>query len=156
MQVIHSPLHAGHDGGKELHRGQLVPCFEMPSRVDYILEAIVREGWNVAPPSAYEDEVLARVHDLDYLEFLRGAWQAWRDEGRDEFMLPGAFPARGMRRDKVPEGVHARLGYYAFDAGSPIVAGTWSAARAAAHCALTAADLVAGGERAAYALCRPP
>ena len=41
MQVIHSPLHAGHDGGKELHRGQLVPCFEMPSRVDYILEAIV-------------------------------------------------------------------------------------------------------------------
>ena len=33
---------------------------------------------------------------------------------------------------------------------------TWQAARASAHCALTAADLVASGERAAYALCRPP
>jgi acetoin utilization deacetylase AcuC-like enzyme len=71
-------------------------------------------------------------------------------------MLPGAFPARGMRRDRVPTGLHARLGYYAFDAGSPIVSGTWQAARAAAHCALTAADLVASGERSAYALCRPP
>jgi acetoin utilization deacetylase AcuC-like enzyme len=34
--------------------------------------------------------------------------------------------------------------------------GTWEAARAAADVALSAADLVAGGERAAYACCRPP
>ncbi len=34
--------------------------------------------------------------------------------------------------------------------------GTWPAARAAADCALTAADLVAAGAPAAYALCRPP
>ena len=34
--------------------------------------------------------------------------------------------------------------------------GTWEAARAAADAALTAADLVLAGERAAYACCRPP
>ena len=34
--------------------------------------------------------------------------------------------------------------------------GTWEAARAAVDCALAAADLVLAGERAAYALCRPP
>jgi acetoin utilization deacetylase AcuC-like enzyme len=34
--------------------------------------------------------------------------------------------------------------------------GTWPAVRAAADAALTAADLVAGGASAAYALCRPP
>ncbi len=34
--------------------------------------------------------------------------------------------------------------------------GTWEAARSAVDCALTAVDLVVGGERAAYALCRPP
>ena len=34
--------------------------------------------------------------------------------------------------------------------------GTWEAARAAVDVALTAADLVLGGERAAYACCRPP
>jgi acetoin utilization deacetylase AcuC-like enzyme len=156
MHIIHSPLHALHDGGMELHRGELVPCFEMPSRVDHILAAIARAGWKVDGPRDYDDAVLAGVHDMDYLAFLRGAYDAWRAEGRDGFMLPGAFPARGMRRDRVPTGLHARLGYYAFDAGSPIVAGTWQAARAAAHCALTAADLVASGERSAYALCRPP
>ena len=34
--------------------------------------------------------------------------------------------------------------------------GTWKAARAAVDVALTAADLIIAGERAAYALCRPP
>jgi acetoin utilization deacetylase AcuC-like enzyme len=34
--------------------------------------------------------------------------------------------------------------------------GTWEAARAAVDTAATAADLVRAGERAAYALCRPP
>ena len=34
--------------------------------------------------------------------------------------------------------------------------GTWEAARAAAEAALTAADLVADGAAAAYAMCRPP
>ena len=50
----------------------------------------------------------------------------------------------------------ARMGYYAFDASTPIVEGTWDAALAAAHCALTAAAIVVEGEAAAYALCRPP
>jgi len=37
-----------------------------------------------------------------------------------------------------------------------LLAGTYAAARAAVDVALTAADLVLGGERAAYGLCRPP
>jgi acetoin utilization deacetylase AcuC-like enzyme len=156
MKILHSPLHALHDGGMELHRGALVPSYEKPSRVDHILASIARAGWTPEAPLDYDDAVFARVHDADYVAFLRNAYEEWRAEGRDGFMLPGAFPARGMRRDRVPTGLHARLGYYAFDAGSPIVEGTWQAARAAAHCALTAADLVVAGERSAYALCRPP
>ena len=156
MRIVHSPLHVLHDGGMELHRGELVSCYEMPARADHILAAITGAGWTVETPADYDDAVLARVHDADYLAFLRSAHDAWRAEGHDGFLLPGAFPARGMRRDRVPSGLHARLGYFAFDAGTPIVAGTWQAARAAAHCALTAADLVVAGERSAYALCRPP
>jgi acetoin utilization deacetylase AcuC-like enzyme len=50
----------------------------------------------------------------------------------------------------------ARLGQHAFDAGTPLTAGTWTAARAGAACALAAArELLAGG-RAAFALTRPP
>lgn len=156
MRFIHSPLHALHDGGMELHRGKLVPSFEMPSRVDHILAAIAQAGWSVEAPRDYDDAVLEGVHDADYVAFLRGAYDEWQAEGRDGFLLPGAFPARGMRRDRMPTGLHGRLGYYSFDSGSPIVAGTWQAARAAAHCAFTAADLVAEGDRSAYALCRPP
>jgi acetoin utilization deacetylase AcuC-like enzyme len=42
------------------------------------------------------------------------------------------------------------------DLSAPIVQGTFAAARAAADCALSAAQAVAGGDRAAFALCRPP
>jgi len=156
MRIFHSPLHALHDGGMEVHRGELVPSFETPERVGHILAAFARVGWTVEAPGDYDDAVLATVHDRDYLAFLRGAHDAWRAEGREGYMLPGAFPARGMRTDRVPSNLHAKLGWYTFDAGSPIVAGTWQAARAAAHCALSAADVVAGGARSAYALCRPP
>src|SRR2546421_413440 len=40
--------------------------------------------------------------------------------------------------------------------GASLVPGTWEAARAAADAALTAVDLVLGGEPCAYACCRPP
>ena len=49
-----------------------------------------------------------------------------------------------------------RAGYWALDTSTYIVEGTYAAARAAVDVALTAADLVLGGERAAYGLCRPP
>ncbi|KZC40436.1 MULTISPECIES: hypothetical protein [Rhodanobacter] len=107
MKTIHSPLHALHDGGMELHCGELVPCFEMPARVDHILAAIARAGWAVEAPRGYDDAVLARVHDANYLAFLRGAYAEWQAEGRGGFMLPGAFPARGMRHDRVPAGLLA-------------------------------------------------
>ena len=42
------------------------------------------------------------------------------------------------------------------DAGATFVEGTWEAVKASHDVALTAAGLVADGERAAFALCRPP
>jgi acetoin utilization deacetylase AcuC-like enzyme len=56
----------------------------------------------------------------------------------------------------VPAAVAARAGRFAYDTMTLIGPGTWEAAVGAVDTALTAADLVAGGERAAYALCRPP
>jgi len=156
VKIVHSPLHLRHDGGMELHRGALVPCYESPSRADYIREALVDAGHALVDPRAFDAAALLSVHDADFVEFLRGAHARWRDAGYDGFMLPSGFPARSLRRDRVPTGIHGAMGYYAFDAGTPIVAGTWEAAFAAAQCAMTAAALVAEGERAAYALCRPP
>ena len=55
-----------------------------------------------------------------------------------------------------PSAPIGRLGYWCFDTGTPIVPGTYGAARSAVDVALTATDLVLGGEPAAYGLCRPP
>ncbi|PTL85513.1 histone deacetylase family protein [Vitiosangium sp. GDMCC 1.1324] len=156
MRVAHSPLHARHDGGKELHRGELVPCFEMPVRADYILKAVERAGFKVSEPRPFTQESLLRVHDARFVEFLRTAHAEWRAAGKEGFMLPSGFPARSLRRDHIPSGINGRMGYYSFDASTPIVEGTWDAALAAAGCALTAAAWVAEGDKSAYALCRPP
>jgi acetoin utilization deacetylase AcuC-like enzyme len=156
MRVIHSPLHARHDGGIELHRGELVPSFETPARVEYILRALERGGMPVEPPREFAPQALLCVHDRGFVEFLHDAHAQWRAAGMSGSMLPSGFPARGMRRDRVPSGINGRMGYYSFDAGTPIVEGTWDAVLAAAQSAMTAAALLAEGERSSYALCRPP
>lgn len=143
MQIVHSPLHARHSGGYELHRGELVPCYEKPERADYIREALVDAGHVLVEPRAFDLEALHGVHDPGFVEFLRTAWTRWREEGRNGSMLPSGFPARSLRRVRVPAGINGAVGYYAFDAGTPIVEGTWEAALASAHCAMTAAALVA-------------
>jgi acetoin utilization deacetylase AcuC-like enzyme len=156
MNVVYSPVHARHDGGVELYRGRLVPTFETPERAAMILAALAAAGHAIVGPRELPESRLLRVHDAGFVEFLRGAHARWVAEGREGHVLPSGFPARGLRQDRRPAGISGQLGWYAFDASTPIVAGTWDAALAAARCAMTAAALVAGGERAAYALCRPP
>jgi acetoin utilization deacetylase AcuC-like enzyme len=55
-----------------------------------------------------------------------------------------------------PDNFAAKVGLYSFDAGSPFTRGTWVAARAGAHCALSAAQQILEGDRAAFALSRRP
>ena len=70
--------------------------------------------------------------------------------------LPSLWPVRSLRSDVLPANFSARMGLFSFDAGTPLMAGTWTAARAGADCALSAAQLVADGARSAFALTRPP
>jgi len=156
MKAVYSPLHARHDGGFELYRGQLVPTFETPDRAEIIRAAIAAAGHELVQPREFPESRLLGVHDGEFVEFLRGAHARWQSEGRQGHVIPSGFPARGLRQDRRPSGISGSLGYYAFDASTPIVAGTWDAVLAAARSAMTAAALVAEGERAAYALCRPP
>src|SRR5207342_3525030 len=62
----------------------------------------------------------------------------------------------GMGAAPAPGGAAARLGYWCFETMTPLVEGTYGAARGAVDVALTAADLVVAGAPAAYGLCRPP
>jgi acetoin utilization deacetylase AcuC-like enzyme len=156
VKAVNSPAHAAHAGGVELYRGALVPTFETPERAEIIREAVAAAGHALVAPRDIPEARLHGIHAPDFVEFLRGAHARWVADGREGHVIPSGFPARGLRRDRRPAGISGSLGYFCFDASTPIVAGTWGAALAAARCAMTAAELVAEGERAAYALCRPP
>jgi acetoin utilization deacetylase AcuC-like enzyme len=70
--------------------------------------------------------------------------------------LPSVWPIRTLRSDVVPDNFAARMGLFSYDAGSPLTSGTWVAARAGAHCALSAAQQLVRGERMVFSLSRPP
>ena len=160
MLTIYNDRHALHQGKVEMFRGELVPCFEVPARADHVKAEIERRALGpLFAPDALPDALLAKVHAPRYLDFIAGAWDEWvaldpANAGRDA--LPSYWPTRGMRTDVLPASFPARLGLFGFDAGTPLTAGSWTAARHGAACAFTAAQRVLGGERAAFALTRPP
>jgi len=163
MLTVHNPVHRLHEGRHEMFRGRLVPCHETPQRLDHVLAELQRRGLGPlrtpADDTAGLDAALAQIHDPRYLRFIAHAWDDWialdpANAQRDA--LPSVWPAPGMRLDILPDNFAARLGLFAFDAGTPLTAGSWAAARAGAACAMTAAREVAAGMRSAFALSRPP
>ncbi|MFC5500337.1 histone deacetylase family protein [Caenimonas terrae] len=160
MLTIYNDRHALHQGRFEMFRGELVPCFEVPARADFVLRELQLRGLGaIEGPQELPAVAIARIHSQRYLDFLAGAWQEWvaldpANANRDA--LPSYWPIRSFRSDVLPASFSARMGLFSFDAGSPLTAGTWAAARAGAACAITAARKVLQGERAAFALTRPP
>lgn len=157
MKTVFSPLHAGHTGTMELISGALVPGFEKPSRADIIRARVESEKLGpIVAPQTHDLTAAKRVHRPDYIDFLPTVWPQWEASGREGSALPFAWPTRGLRGDVLPETIDARLGFYSFDGGAPFVKGTWDAIKSSYDVALTAASVVKAGERAAFALCRPP
>jgi acetoin utilization deacetylase AcuC-like enzyme len=158
--TFYNHVHALHQGKLEMFRGELVPCFEVPARVDHVLGEINRRQLGpVRQPIAFDEKVLQAIHTPRYLDFLAHAWDEWvaldpTNATRDA--LPSLWPVRSFRSDVLPANFSARMGLFSFDAGTPLMAGTWQAARAGANCAQSAAQQVADGARAAFALTRPP
>lgn len=160
MLIFHNEKHQLHHGKLEMFRGELVPCFEVPDRVNHVLRELqARSLGPVEIPPSFPADALTRVHSRRYVEFLAGAWDEWLalDPGNAQRdAIPSFWPIRTFRCDVLPANFQARLGLFSYDAGTPLTAGTWAAARAGVDCALGAAKAVVGGARAAFALTRPP
>jgi acetoin utilization deacetylase AcuC-like enzyme len=157
MLTIYSDDHALQDGKAELVDGKLVPCFEMPRRAFLIRDRVREVGLGeIRAPQAFGRGPAERVHSKDFVEFLATAWERWTATGRTYDALPWMWPTRHLRQIR-PERIDALMGYYSFDAGTPLTAGTWQAVRSSADVAVTGAKLLAeGGQPAVFALCRPP
>jgi acetoin utilization deacetylase AcuC-like enzyme len=159
MPVVASDAHRGHDPPYEVNFGQVVrPGYERVARAERLRAALVDAGHPLVEPAAHGLEPVLAVHQPALVEFLDGAYAAWRAAGGPEVLIPDTFALRGLVRDGARElaGGRGRPGRFCFDTATPLVAGSYQAARAAADVALTGADLVAGAAYAAYALCRPP
>jgi len=160
MKTFYNHLHAQHQGKVEMFRGALVPCFEVPARADHVLAELQRRQLGaVLEPQAFDEVALTAIHSPRYLNFLATAWDQWvalDAANADKDILPSVWPTRTFRTDIEPDNFAAKVGLYSYDAGTPFTSGTWVAARAGAHCALSAAQAVLVGDRAAFALSRPP
>ncbi len=157
MKIVYSPRHVLHHGRGELNDGEIQPCFEKPERVETVKAALEKAGFkDWVAPGRVDESAFARVHAPDYVAFLKDCWPAWvAEHGEDTDALPLIWPVRSLRAVR-PDHIDGIISYYAMDAGTPIGSGTWEGVREGAFCALTALDLVSGGERAAFSLARPP
>lgn len=156
MKVIYSNEHVDHDPLTFIVRGRMKRSNEQPERAARLLAAVRADGYDVVAPHDPGPAPLAAVHTPDYLRFLETAHARWRQlpDASDE-VLPNIHPFPGQPCT-YPESVVGQAGFHMGDTACSIGPNTWRAARGAAHCAVHAAELVLEGERAAYALCRPP
>jgi acetoin utilization deacetylase AcuC-like enzyme len=156
MHIVYSASHEKHHPILEFYEGELKHYHDAPERAQMILDAVhaARIGPVVGPSDFGLGPILA-VHTVDYVAYLQDAYRNWiATGGIPAGVYPDSFPARRMSRR--PTRPSALAGYYSFDITAVIVEGTWEAAYQSAQCALTAASQVASGDRAAFALCRPP
>ncbi|HTQ14022.1 MAG TPA: histone deacetylase family protein [Rhizomicrobium sp.] len=158
MKTFYSAAHRAHAPKEEFEGGRATPAIEIPERVERVKAQIeARKLGPVLPPEDFGLGPAARVHDGAFIRFLEGAHDAWRKAyWRDTAdAIPSSFPLRGLRARRDGD-IESQLGSYCFDTATPIGKGTWDAALAGMNVALTAAKAVHGGDRAAFALARPP
>ena len=151
MKRFFAPAQATHAPLRELHNGGFTAYAEVPARAEAILAAI--DG--AAQPAERGEAPILAVHDAAYVQFLQDAPALWEAAGRTGDAIPYAFPVVGRRPLKLSR-IDALLGAHAFDATTPITRDSWTASYWSAQSALAATAAVLAGERAAFALCRPP
>jgi acetoin utilization deacetylase AcuC-like enzyme len=151
MRLFFDPRQLDHDPQQELHNGAWMDHSEHPGRTRSIVAAIGA----AEAPGDFGEAPLLRVHPRDYLDFLKTAHADWRAAGRPGNAIGYTWPV-ARRRPLNLSRIDARLGRYSYDAATPVAAGTWTAAYWGAQTALAATEAVLGGERSAFALCRPP
>jgi acetoin utilization deacetylase AcuC-like enzyme len=156
MKIVYTDTHKNHDPQLFMVRGKLKRSNEQPERAFRLLAAVERDGHAVVAPADYGAAPRAATHTPQYLRFLETAYARWQllDDPSDEVM-PNIHPFPGQPAS-YPESVVGQAGFHMGDNACSIGAHTWAAAVASAHIATHAAQLVLDGERAAYALCRPP
>ena len=158
MKTAYTPKHVRHATEDLWIDGEDFDGDEVPERVERIRAVLEAAGWG--PLIESEDWGLSpilAVHDAAYLTYLKTAYARYAAyNGSARPVISRRTEVDPTRDPQPPVDFPDLLDYYTYDYEEPILEGTWEAAYWSAQTALTAARLVRDGERAAYALNRPP
>lgn len=138
--------------GHSIHHVKDRGYVEAPVRIASIMKELDRtDFFRKTPPRHYGRAHIEAVHEPGFVRFLQNACA---NVPAGKSIYPYVFPVRN--RARPPRELPLRAGYYCIDTFTPLNENAWHAALGAVDCALTAADSLLDGARAAYALVRPP
>lgn len=125
---------------------------EAPVRIASITAELDKTRlFETVPAKEVPVSVIEAVHKPEFVRFLQ---KACANVPPGKSVYPYVFPTRN--RTRPPKEVPLRAGYYCIDTFTPLNANAYKAARRSVDCAMTGADCLLDGSRAAYALVRPP
>lgn len=158
MDIIYSEDHRLRASKTELYGGELLPPFECPERMDYILEAIRKRNIGaIHDPKDFGRAPITAIHDEGFVTFIETCWQEWQEAGFKGEAIASVWPSRSMPSPRIPSFIDGKIGYYTLASETSISGGTAEAAYTSAQVALTGADLISSGSsRKIFSLCRPP
>jgi acetoin utilization deacetylase AcuC-like enzyme len=155
MKCVFGAAQNAHAPARYLRHGNIVEFPESPERVERLLAGAAKAGLETLAPRDFAMRHISAVHSARYLDFLEHGFAEWaRLADAYPEMMPSLRPLE--QPAGYPETILGRAGWHIQDFSSAVTSETWNSSRTAAMSALTAADLVLNGARAAYALCRPP
>ncbi|MGL4812254.1 MAG: histone deacetylase family protein [Beijerinckiaceae bacterium] len=163
MNLYFSERQLAHQPRQFMTHGRLVEAFETQERARTLLAALTQCGLALHTPPDTGLAAIHAVHADHYLDFLRTAhaeFMALPNAGPE--VLPNIFPYHSAGADFAPRGrprptgIVGRAGWYVGDLAAVMTASTYESALVSAQAAIAAADNVAAGAAAAFALCRPP
>src|SRR5919204_6106767 len=99
MPVVAGDAHRGHDPAYEVTPGRARrPVYERVERGELLRGALAAAGHPLVEPAEHGLEPILAVHEAALLEFLEGAWPAWRAAGGPELLIPDTFALPGLAR----------------------------------------------------------
>jgi acetoin utilization deacetylase AcuC-like enzyme len=162
ISVITNGEHRSHDPEYDVYSGTIVGRFEVPQRVDRIVQALDGGSYTIVDSTRHGMQPILRTHNPDLVDFLSTAWKEYTTVLPDAqaviaemFVHPGLVENMPVARPPLTN-AYGRLGWFCFDTSSPLSEGSWPAALASVDIALSGVDRVLAKERIVYSLCRPP
>ncbi|MDV4146279.1 histone deacetylase family protein [Shimia sp. FJ5] len=155
MKAVFDERQWRHDPKHFIASGAIRPNPEQPKRIEVLHAGALAAGCQFEAPKDAGIGPIAALHSPEYLAFLKTIYPRWRalpDAGEE--VIPNIHPL--ARSNSYPTSPVGQAGYHQGDTACPIAEGTWEAAYWSAQSAITGADLLLGGEHAAYVLSRPP